>query len=84
MPSYDYACETCETRFSKIRRISERHDPLPCPTCTEPANKLTTGCAINTRGAGTGDRSHSPKGALPTVGRDGKLYSADGKTVLRG
>lgn len=30
MPLYDYACAACGTRREVLRRIAQRHDPLPC------------------------------------------------------
>jgi len=92
VPTYDYTCTACPIHFSKRRRITERNDPIDCPSCGAPATKRLTGCAINTSGAGTKTSLRVPPGRprplggtanLPIVGRDGKLYSADRKTLLQ-
>lgn len=30
MPMYDYECEACGEQIEKIRKLSERDDPMPC------------------------------------------------------
>lgn len=33
MPIYEYRCKSCETRFEKLRPVSEMDCPTPCPRC---------------------------------------------------
>lgn len=37
-PIYAFECPTCEVKRDEIMSISEyeRHEPLPCPVCSEP------------------------------------------------
>jgi putative FmdB family regulatory protein len=39
MPTYDYSCNDCGD-FSALRPMSERNDPLACPTCGEIAQRV--------------------------------------------
>lgn len=33
MPMYEYHCYGCEITLVRLRRLSQRHEPLECPTC---------------------------------------------------
>ncbi len=33
MPMYEYVCRACGRRYEEIRRIAERLESRPCPTC---------------------------------------------------
>ena len=33
MPSYEYRCTKCKTKFELLRRIAARDDAAPCPKC---------------------------------------------------
>jgi putative FmdB family regulatory protein len=33
MPIYEYRCAECESKFEKIRSMSEKDSPLGCPSC---------------------------------------------------
>lgn len=33
MPIYEYRCQKCRKRFSKLLGIAERDNPQPCPAC---------------------------------------------------
>ncbi|MDF1565562.1 MAG: zinc ribbon domain-containing protein [Deltaproteobacteria bacterium] len=46
MPLYEYRCQPCERTFEKIRRISEREEPVPCPECGEPAGPQMSAFAV--------------------------------------
>lgn len=99
MPVYDYKCAVCAHRFDLIQKISER-DFAQCPECEGAAERQVSVVAAPVRGGGgwSSPPPGSPAPAvsprdrlkgvdtnsLPVVGRDGKLYSADGKSVLRG
>jgi len=40
MPIYEYVCRTCARRFDRLRPVSERLDPPPCPACGTAATSL--------------------------------------------
>jgi putative FmdB family regulatory protein len=40
MPTYDFACSSCETRYTKILKMSERDTPVPCPECGEVGQRV--------------------------------------------
>jgi putative FmdB family regulatory protein len=91
LPIYPYVCNGCKHAFTALEKIIQRNELKTCPVCGKSASRNTiTACGINTRGAGTGDSIRTPRHAkplgdtanLPTVGRDGKLYATDGKTIL--
>ena len=52
MPLYEYECESCGTRFEKIRKFSD--PPIEvCPTCGKgPVKKLLSSPAIQFKGSG--------------------------------
>ena len=33
MPIYEYACETCECEFERLRPMDRMDDPAACPEC---------------------------------------------------
>ncbi|OYT74027.1 MAG: hypothetical protein CFK49_00210 [Armatimonadetes bacterium JP3_11] len=33
MPVYEYRCQKCRKRFTKLLGIAERDNPQPCPAC---------------------------------------------------
>lgn len=33
MPTYTYVCNDCGQRFDAMRRMSQRAEAPPCPTC---------------------------------------------------
>jgi putative FmdB family regulatory protein len=35
MPKYEYFCRTCNTRYEKIRPMTEADAPIDCPNCEE-------------------------------------------------
>lgn len=39
MPTYDYACTSCENRFELFLKMSNCDDPQVCPDCGSPAKK---------------------------------------------
>jgi putative FmdB family regulatory protein len=40
MPTYDYACTKCESRYTKIFKIAERDTPTVCPDCGADGNRV--------------------------------------------
>jgi len=51
MPLYEYACDSCDTRFERIQKLS---DPpvAACPSCGGPVRKLISSPAIQFKGTG--------------------------------
>lgn len=44
MPTYEYHCESCDTHFERILRMSECKEPQACPECgAGPARKKISG-----------------------------------------
>ena len=41
MPVYEYVCNTCQTRYDKLRPIREADAPATCPTCHEQNSERT-------------------------------------------
>jgi len=37
MPMYEYRCPDCDSRFEKLRRMSEAEQPAECPKCESKA-----------------------------------------------
>ncbi len=58
MPLYEYLCQDCNARFTKLRPVAERSLPTRCPFCsserTEPVisrvSALDSGCQSSGRG----------------------------------
>ncbi len=42
MPTYEYKCPNCGTRFERFQKITEP-PTLPCPKCGKVAQRLITG-----------------------------------------
>ncbi len=40
MPIYEYHCAACDHAFEEPRSMSEFREPMACPICTEPANRV--------------------------------------------
>ncbi len=41
MPLYDFACPTCGD-FEEWRTMAESSDPVACPTCEQPSQRVLT------------------------------------------
>jgi putative FmdB family regulatory protein len=61
MPIYEYACPSCEHRFSVLQRVGEGNDHLRCEQCgtprpvkqiSLPADSDGEHCAITPRSSG--------------------------------
>ncbi len=51
MPTYDYKCSSCESRFTKKVSMNERHK-VNCPNCGQgPATQIFT--SVNIMGGGS-------------------------------
>lgn len=48
MPTYDYACKSCDYHSEQIRKIAERHEPTnePCPDCGESTVYICVGSPV--------------------------------------
>jgi putative FmdB family regulatory protein len=33
MPTYEYSCPACGSTFEALRKVSERDQPIACPSC---------------------------------------------------
>ena len=55
MPMYEYRCPDCDSRFEKLRRMSEAEQPAECPQCaSKAASRQLSGFAAVTAGGGGG------------------------------
>ena len=55
MPMYEYRCPDCDSRFEKLRRMSEAEQPAECPQCaSKAASRQLSGFAAVTAGGGSG------------------------------
>jgi putative FmdB family regulatory protein len=45
MPIFTYKCPECSLEVDKLRRMSQRGDPLPCPDCGGGMEPALTVCA---------------------------------------
>ena len=52
MPLYDFSCPHCGHRFEEFKRLAERDEPEPCPSCGKPARRGISAAAVMTGGAG--------------------------------
>jgi putative FmdB family regulatory protein len=69
MPMYEYRCPDCDTRFEKLRRMSEAEEACDCPACSsKKATRQLSGFAAVTAGGG-GDMQ--PMCAKPGCGPTG-------------
>lgn len=54
MPLYDYKCDQCGHRFTKMNSIKDRKHAV-CPQCgSREVKLLISGCAVNVGGCGGG------------------------------
>ena len=76
MPTYEYECDQCHTRFEVLQNL--REDPLStCPDCGGPVRRLLgTGAAVIVKG------SRSTGGGSPRCGRDTPCCGLDGPCGL--
>ena len=81
MPLYEYECQSCATRFERIRKFSD--PPLEvCPTCGGKITKLISSPAIQFKGSGfyqTDYRSDSYKKAAKADSAAGKSADSSSK-----
>jgi len=68
MPMYDYACRACGKRFEEMRRIAERRDAPPCPTCGSKETELALSAPAVFGGTGWG-------GSPSNYGSSGNCFS---------
>ena len=91
MPTYTFRCMDCTQLWARDVPMAERNNQS-CPGCdsTDVQRPVTGVQGLKIPGAHRTVRRHTPSlngidtSQLPTVGRDGRLYSADGKKVLAG
>ena len=46
MPSYDYRCRTCDTRFEVRRGLDETETPVVCPQGHDATSRVFTAVAV--------------------------------------
>lgn len=46
MPFYDYRCTKCRWEWEVLRPTTERDQPIACPVCDEPAERIYIGAPI--------------------------------------
>lgn len=68
MPMYDYACRACGRRFEEMKRIAQRHEAPPCPTCGSGETELALSAPAVFGGTGSG-------GAATNFGSSGNCFS---------
>jgi putative FmdB family regulatory protein len=94
MPTYTFRCSDCTQLWDRNVPSAQRNSQ-ECPSCgsaqvTRPITGTQVVIPVEHRATGgTRTRRSSTLGnvdtsTLPVVGRDGKLYSADGKKVIQG
>lgn len=52
MPAYDYACQTCGSRFEKHLSFKDNLNSVNCPQCGAPAQRLFSAPTIVFKGSG--------------------------------
>ncbi|MBI4300805.1 MAG: zinc ribbon domain-containing protein [Chloroflexi bacterium] len=40
MPLYEYYCSTCESKFERLRSMSQADEKAACPTCSTPSGRV--------------------------------------------
>ena len=73
MPMYEYRCPDCDSRFEKLRRMSEAEQPAECPKCqSKSAARQLSGFAAVGAGGGSGEMQMGGGGcARPGCGPGG-------------
>ncbi len=58
MPLYEYHCRACGKRFDEMRRMAERLNAPPCPTCGSEQTELAISAPAVFGGSGGGAPSN--------------------------
>ena len=61
MPLYEYRCERCEEKFEELRSLSNT-EPVLCPSCGAPAEKLFSSFSMGGGGRGAACSAGSAPG----------------------
>lgn len=75
MPLYEYRCDKCQKTMTQLRRIAERHDPLPCRECGGGTRLLPSTFSISTR------HEHAPDVAAETSSDSARGSRAGGMSL---
>lgn len=59
MPTYDYRCTACETRFEVTRPMGSTAEET-CPDCGAPAKRLFTAVGVAFKGSGFHNTDYRP------------------------
>jgi putative FmdB family regulatory protein len=62
MPLYEFSCPSCGHQFEEMKRLAQRDEPEPCPSCGASATREISGAAIHGGGGG---------GPMPSVSGGG-------------
>ena len=60
MPLYEFACESCGTRFDAMKRMNQRHEAEPCPDCGKAGFLRIAAAAVLSGAAACGKASDAP------------------------
>jgi len=53
MPIYEYVCYDCDSKFEKLRPVSQSNEGAPCPQCLKEAERvLSTFACFSTNESG--------------------------------
>jgi putative FmdB family regulatory protein len=65
MPTYEYRCKSCDSRFDVWQKMSD--DPLAtCPTCGGPIRRVLFPAGIVFKGGGFYSTDHRANGSTPS------------------
>ncbi len=70
MPLYEYVCRSCAGRFERMRRMDERLQAPPCPTCGAQETVLAMSAPGHV-GVGAGDPRGGGGGDFPACDAGG-------------
>lgn len=83
MPLYGYECRACGATYDRLQGTDAPRSHS-CEECGEgEATRQLTAASVLMRSGAPRRARKVDTSKLPVVGPDGKLYSADGKKVLR-
>lgn len=52
MPIYSYNCQTCQAQHEALTPMAERDNPIPCPTCQNPMERMIEAASVHFKGIG--------------------------------
>ncbi len=81
MPLYEYQCQSCDTHFERIERVSSPTDGV-CPACGSAARRLLGAPALQFKGSGwyVNDYGKGKGGAAASAAESGHEAKSESKT----